>query len=600
MIIKRCLLLPLFVYAAIGSVLPAYAGKKPADDPPLILKVEETDQDGGRHVLDNRSVVADISSTIHISIDRAKLQNAATPTGNFGIQKLLTEAQVLAEAAKTGTGALPALRTALSTWVKSDKKETATDALTSALTPVRAAITKIISQSNGSPAFQLQLVDAIKSQTHKSTVERAAAIFQVAAAEAERIQKEVDTTVKQEGVSIQMGAWLVTNGTPHPIHLPGFDTYPVGDTFIVDRWNISLTTDQQTQLQDLKAKAGDVDLKKILADNVDQTLSDIKRDILNVVQQACIDDISTEFTHFDNTVGAADKAKVVTIINDTKAAIKTYTDFINGLKAKYESGGLTIGATGTNLLLSINIDLTAFQAETSTFVAAIKTQVNALKALDGIANDVKAGIAMLATNVEGCVSKLGNADVWFSGQLGSLRLLIAGQQIDTSLLEFGDKVTRFDIANLPTDVSFPLNQTGSRAPGDMLVIKLASARRVSDQSDKAQAKELEARQYVLFRVLPHIDTTVSLILARNGDKFQAAPSFSVLYKPGSRNALYNRILDVGVGVNVSTLNFSHNDNPEIGVGLTLSAFRDYLQVGYGYNVTVNKGFFFFGLRLLKF
>ncbi|HKC69863.1 MAG TPA: hypothetical protein VKG26_16625, partial [Bacteroidia bacterium] len=64
-----------------------------------------------------------------------------------------------------------------------------------------------------------------------------------------------------------------------------------------------------------------------------------------------------------------------------------------------------------------------------------------------------------------------------------------------------------------------------------------------------------------------------------------------------KSSFYNNFIDMGVGLNMATLNFNNNNTIEIGIGFVVSAFKDYLQVGYGRNVSVDQSYWFFGIRL---
>ena len=57
------------------------------------------------------------------------------------------------------------------------------------------------------------------------------------------------------------------------------------------------------------------------------------------------------------------------------------------------------------------------------------------------------------------------------------------------------------------------------------------------------------------------------------------------------------LLEPGFGLNLAALDFNHDDAQELGVGLGVSAIRDFLTFGYGYNVTQGVRYWFFGLRL---
>ena len=108
----------------------------------------------------------------------------------------------------------------------------------------------------------------------------------------------------------------------------------------------------------------------------------------------------------------------------------------------------------------------------------------------------------------------------------------------------------------------------------------------------------------MFRIQAHLETVVGLVFAdplgssQVTNRFQAGPSYSVLLKHGSRRSiLRNRLLLVGLGINVAALDFNHDDTPELEPGGVISFLGDYLQAGIGYNIPRDRGYWFFGLRL---
>jgi hypothetical protein len=189
--------------------------------------------------------------------------------------------------------------------------------------------------------------------------------------------------------------------------------------------------------------------------------------------------------------------------------------------------------------------------------------------------------------------------VRFSGSLAH-----SGDNITAHALAFGAQVTRHDITQLPAETKLDLRYTGKRTPGDAVVIRLGAAR-VDPAAGKGEtATELHTTTIQLYQVLSHIETTVGLVFVDPlghtsvQRRFQAAPSYSVLLKAGSRSsALYNRLINPGIGLNVSALDFDKDDVPEPGIALVGSMFRDYLQAGFGYNLFLDTPYWFFGTSL---
>ena len=112
----------------------------------------------------------------------------------------------------------------------------------------------------------------------------------------------------------------------------------------------------------------------------------------------------------------------------------------------------------------------------------------------------------------------------------------------------------------------------------------------------------------MFKVLPHIITTVGVIfadpLANNAvqTQFQMAPAYNVIFKgfcdQGCRrkSVIYNRLFDWGVGLHISAPDFDKDDVPEIAAGVVISSLHDYLQGGFAFNLFTGDPFWFFGLR----
>jgi hypothetical protein len=83
-----------------------------------------------------------------------------------------------------------------------------------------------------------------------------------------------------------------------------------------------------------------------------------------------------------------------------------------------------------------------------------------------------------------------------------------------------------------------------------------------------------------------------------GGPFQVAPAYSLTLHFGDRGLpLLDELLTPGFGISVSALDFDRDGTPELGLGGVVTLFHDVVQVGGGYNVFKNDGYFFFGLGI---
>jgi hypothetical protein len=240
-------------------------------------------------------------------------------------------------------------------------------------------------------------------------------------------------------------------------------------------------------------------------------------------------------------------------------------------------------------LVAIQERLTGTAATWSSIASTLKRVPATVFQTSGVAD----GGAGLATRVQECGRTGLELINGLSAALGGIG---HAEQIRTITEEAWEKVLLLDVGSVPTSSTIQLIFSGPRRPGDLLLVRVAALK----QGDQRQS--LDQQQLTLQRVLPHLEVSVGLIFADPlGSsevlrKFQAAPSYSVLYKRGSRES-QNTFWNVGFGLNVAATDFDKDDVPEVGLGLTASTFRDLLQAGIGYNVFIDRAYWFFGVRL---
>jgi hypothetical protein len=181
--------------------------------------------------------------------------------------------------------------------------------------------------------------------------------------------------------------------------------------------------------------------------------------------------------------------------------------------------------------------------------------------------------------------------------------IIYGVELDDAALKFGAEVYKLTLSDIPEVTELDLVNTGVRTDGDRLQLKL-----VMTSNNNLQSKTLETREIYLFRVLPHIVTTVGVVfadpLARTEiqAQFQMAPSFNLLFKGlgdqkcRRRSVAYNRMFDWGLGLHLAAPDFDKDDVPEIAAGVVVSTLHDYLQGGFAFNIFTGDPYWFFGLR----
>ena len=566
-----------------------------------VLRFTEYDEDD--HVVQDsiRAIAAfDINSRVEISIDKNALRKALVDQLKIApfSEEIITRISTLQNAAEKGLLALLPLQEALLNWSQApDSQKNVAD-----LQPLFSQI--------GDPSLRIinlappgsRLREAFNRQLFNLPREAGVAgsysiLFEGALREAELLRTALDDVVNNRGVFIQLGAWLETGKSTNPIHLPGFDIYPELGQYVVKRWNISLSDEQQEQLKSIEALAHNfntVGFNKAL-DNIMVSTPQTIVKITDSFHQ-CADSIATRLGTLENLLPPGE-AIAMSDIEKLNSLISGYMDFLQGLKEKYGSGNF-VGGTG--FLIQTNDDLSQLKHLTGDLVAL----ANNLKSdfsirLASGSGDVKAASDDLATVISGCSGFLetGVSNL-VEKTMAMLTELTGFKKLNESALELGKEVMKYDISGLPDKTTLAITKTGRRQAGDKIMVRIAAG----DSTRRSQI--LEHRRFRLFQILPHLRTIVGLIFADLPEsetvdsKFQLSASYSILLKKGSRKSMgFNRIFSPGIGLNIAALDFDHNDVPEIGLGLVGSVFRDYIQGGFGYNVYRDEPYWFFGLRI---
>lgn len=570
-----------------------------------ILDLKELDDDGKTTRLRGTSLaIVDINSEIQISLDATVLQRRVTRLlGEDAVSdELIDRARALQDMSRKGLESIVPLTRALERWHDSGKGPDDVNALSEELDRSAAAKLGIMEMAETDRALHARL-SAVYERVLRRRVSRAVlnrAFFEAAAEYAGQLRQTIDEALRKEGAYVQLGAWIVQDGQDRPLHLPGFDTYREGDFFVVDRWTLlPLNDSQKQQLKDLEKAAETINKEGMAALlKVEGLAHPAVADFLERAMD-CLDRTETELASLKEAF-ATEAKSIRDLIDEARRRQQRYVSYVVSLKDKYGGASPAGFHSGVALLESTHADLVALQQRTQSiiseqarFLLDLRTRVeaSAVTLSDSLIEAEKV--------LKECIDQLDDGVAHFAGQVSELlKGGLLSQEINTAVLEFGEEVLKLTLDKVPQSTELKLKWAGSRKAGDVVVLKLAAG------SAKRQRKDLEERRLDLHRVLPHVQMTVGMIFSdptgktQVQNRFQAAPSYSILLKGfGDRGVMYNRLLTPGFGINVSALDFDKDDTPELGIAAVGSVFRDYFQVGYGYNINEDVGYWFFGLRL---
>ena len=565
-----------------------------AQEKPQILFIEELDQDGSSHILDSKPFIVDINSTLKIDINKDSLrENTAERIPDSSIQELLERASILLKAAENGMQVIQPLQEVLEEWADPSTRDLSK--LRDILSKAAKNAGKIIDFALRGSTFKEELNRVLDLCRGKSITCQYRTVFEAASRESGRLISELNNVLNDQGISYQLGAWIVSNNLRRPIHVPGFDVYSEGEPYEVPRWILQLSTEQKRTLEELKAKAN-----RLNEDGLEKELKNIVKSLPSFILDAISSSESCVVGIEDLLEKLAEKAKNdLTVIQENidkdAGNIRGFREFILRIKSKYENYD---PATSTELPQEIMADFNELKSRLLEIVGTIQDIEKFAEDLISKGKYVEE-CQTFKEKITICLSKVQSGTM---NNIENVWNMIAGldeiKQIETNVFEFGEEVLKHDIDSFPSETSISLINSGVRKSGDVMVIIIAMVRPENPRID------LEAHQIQMHQVLSHINMVVGLIAAspistKKVDKeFQFAPSYSMLYRWGSRKSTWhNRVLTPGIGLNVATLDFNNDNTPEFGVGVVLSFFRNIIQFGGGYNINEKVAYGFFGINL---
>jgi hypothetical protein len=610
----NCILICALAAGCLASTA-ALAARK--DDKPQVVTIKEIDKDKGQHDLNEKSRIVDADSELVIKIDKDQLR-AKVKESSPAVQALIKRANLMRDTSIEGLQLLPQLQSRLTAWLTNPAAPESDQQFAEIRVKVASLRLRILRDAVSGQSPLRDRINATLDQasTVQGTVPKyiaiSRAVFQSASDEAERINKDVDDAIKKDAVLIQMGAFIAGKQK----HLEGWDDYPNDPRTQLGTRTLVLTPADRAALDALASTAkglndelGTKSITDVLLEQLRAVTDTLKVQLKDYLQSPpCVktvrdsaEAVKTAFGADETTIKSKAESALQTFkssVDAVSASLTAFDQSLSGLRDRYVTGA-GAAATPSEFLTTANSDLALLVSSVQALTGGLKQQYAALQGVvNGLPNEVRTTLQLpkalqdLNAALLDCGAKL---EAQATGLLSSARNMLDsflfGQHTSNALAEFGDKTRSLELENVPEETHFEL-QNASRSYGDSLRVVVATLK--SGQSRKT----LETRDFLLYPVNWRIDTAVGIVFANHSGKFQAAPSYSWLYKRGSRRSVvYNQLLDFGAGVNVSALDFNHDDTPELGIAFSVSIFRNFIQGGYGFNVQQRQPYAFFGLKL---
>jgi hypothetical protein len=567
------------------------AGSAAAQQAPL-LTLQEQDREGGIYARIKAADAVDINSSLRIQIDKAALRaRLAREQPELAVKEIETVQRIQA-LVRSGLEALPKLRLSIGNWSDPAKRGDAARALDA----VARATAPILREPALAAEIDRRLEDHIKKIGFPSVAEQYAIALDVALAYVNRLTGEIDQRLADRGFRVQLGAWIQTEGKSLPLHLEGFDTLPLGEFFEVKRWDLKALLSPETSAQFKAAQKWAVDIN-----SGERSAGSLFRDALPDAivegiesQLTCVSDLEDPMRGLRDSVTPA-LVQVRKSVDETRAALLAFRQYLQSVQVRYAAVRPDAITDLAGLYSAVRKDVGDIEREAKALSDRAATLLKQLQAIRGtLIRDEQAAVDKVEGKAKECAEGI-KAQLTAFRQM--IHLLANGREVVTATLKFSDKVLSHDIGSLPETTELDLRRSGAREPGDVIIVRFGSTAAGRD------GPHVEERHVRMYKILTHVDVAISLIFAdpkkqtELKSRFQAAPAYSVLLKKGKRDSTFwNELLQPGIGLNIAALDFNSDQSLELGVGLVVSAFQDYIQLGYGYNLNASSAYWFLGFR----
>lgn len=191
--------------------------------------------------------------------------------------------------------------------------------------------------------------------------------------------------------------------------------------------------------------------------------------------------------------------------------------------------------------------------------------------------------------------------------LDDLASLEASLGVTGEVVRSGERIEGIGRAAGPArslDASLELLTAGERHPGNVVVFRAQVVRKAGDNGGEIVVGE--TRRMIRLRVLGfYLEPRGALLLADpreaelEAQSYEPAVSLAYVAHLGLRNATaWNALLNPGLGLSLSLMDFVDDRDFELGVGAVATLLRDFLYAGYGRNLQAGADYFFVGLNPL--
>uniref|UniRef100_UPI0040485A9C hypothetical protein n=1 Tax=Roseivirga sp. TaxID=1964215 RepID=UPI0040485A9C len=544
----------------------------------------------------SKPFIIDINGRLSISIDKAILLDTLIGALNqreYPSEMLELVNQALRLQQKT-------LMSVTATGTREDRLK-ALDTFRDGMEPLLNYLTDYQEGLENTP-FYTDLAEAIG----KYSQEGYKPYFQVINQYYEEVTAHYTAIVNKSSVKFKLGGWLNTDKGAEPFHIEGFDSISSKGIIQVPRFATSIPQSEIDNFNKARKLADSLQNNtQVLVDYMKKRASNTV-DELKTIETKLNDILDNGLKSFESRLDSTSTS----IQQKFGQPVSNFKQSLNNFRVDLTTVKSDVQNITLNKALDIAIEADSLIKEAGRLKVEaeqlFKMVTEEIAATPSIAQKLKSGLTSDIANVKTQIENL--ATEYLSELKASLSVF--NESNITELTQTAAKFTSSTFAlsynEIPANTVLDIRTVGQREIGDEIYFKATIVR---DSTSNSFDETVFWQKYTMFHIGLNSSIRASLIFADkvNGNfanasnDFQLAPSYSAIFKIGTRKSMfYNKYFTPGIGVNVSTLDFNNDNTPEIGIGLTAAFFKDYLQIGYGRNMATDDNFWLFGLRLPLF
>ncbi|MEZ4959560.1 MAG: hypothetical protein R2830_07075 [Saprospiraceae bacterium] len=419
-------------------------------------------------------------------------------------------------------------------------------------------------------------------------------IFSYFVDKTEELAAKIAHAMNQNDVKFSLAGSLRSRRGRRPIKLSDEFDNLAAEYFTVPQFEFTLSDSDKKELQQIANFTQNI---KALKEQGEKKIDEMLNQTFQSKQ--CLEDLTAQLQNIN------ERANVLfpQLADQVKMQLQQPYLEASQLVLKYTKGqGMANDITNVQLLVGFNDDLVSTQQKIDSLIAHMDKGLAAI--FTDLPNDPVIG--QLKQGFSDCKNKL---------EADRNRMVALVQDVTTYLEQarrtieatekISEKIKRLGYSQIPQQAFIDLTESGFRENGDKLHIKAVIWRESGGQEVPMTIDEriFTVQQIGVYSVVkpllllanPFDDNSPNVDL---GGKFQFAPSYSILFKVGSRkSSAFNNFWSPGIGFNFAATDFNTDGTPEFGAGLELSLIRDYLAAGLGYNFGADEPYFYFGFRL---